>query len=156
IFWTAGILMLLIFVGLAGGFHRSGEVALALAVFVAFLLRNLYMIHFELFWRGATPGKRLMGIPVIDRRGGALEPGAVDARQPAREIEFFLPLGLLTTGAAGGAPLAALSLGAWFLLFSLLPLFNRQRLRVGDLIAGTMVVALPKRLLLDDLAAHQA
>jgi hypothetical protein len=42
------------------------------------------------------------------------------------------------------------------LLFILLPLFNRQRLRPGDMIAGTMVVMLPRRVLLDDLAEHKA
>ena len=65
-------------------------------------------------------------------------------------------MGLLSEGAARGAPWLALCLGLWFLLFTLLPLFNRQRLRAGDLIAGTMVVVLPRRLLLDDLAEHQA
>ena len=114
------------------------------------------MIHFELVWRGATPGKRLMGIKVIDRHGGPLLPGAVIARNLTREIEYFLPVGLLSAGAARGAPWLALCLGLWFLLFTLLPLFNRQRLRAGDLIAGTMVVVLPRRLLLDDLAEHQA
>ena len=83
-------------------------------------------------------------------------PGAVIARNLTREIEYFLPVGLLSAGAARGAPWLALCLGLWFLLFTLLPLFNRQRLRAGDLIAGTMVVVLPRRLLLDDLAEHQA
>jgi Predicted membrane protein/domain len=77
---------------------------LSLGVFAAFLLRNLYMIHFELVWRGATPGKRLMGIKVIDRHGGPLLPGAVIARNLTREIEYFLPVGLLSAGAARGAP----------------------------------------------------
>jgi hypothetical protein len=97
-----------------------------------------------------------MGIKVIDRHGGPLLPGAVIARNLTREIEYFLPMGLLSEGAARGAPWLALCLGLWFLLFTLLPLFNRQRLRAGDLIAGTMVVVLPRRLLLDDLAEHQA
>jgi hypothetical protein len=38
------------------------------------------------------------------------------------------------------------------LAFGLLPLFNRDRLRVGDLVAGTVVVRTPDAVLLEDLA----
>src|SRR5262249_10177072 len=110
-------------------------------------------------WRGATPGKRIVGVRVIDREGGPLLPGAVIARNLTREIEFFLPLGLLTPAGmalVGGSPWFALALGLWMLLFTLLPLFNRDRLRAGDMIAGTMVVAMPRRLLLEDLAERKA
>ncbi len=37
------------------------------------------------------------------------------------------------------------------LFFAALPAINRDRMRGGDLIAGTMVIALPKRALLSDL-----
>ncbi len=40
----------------------------------------------------------------------------------------------------------------WVLAIALLPLFNRDHLRAGDLIAGTQVIAIPKRVLLADLA----
>jgi hypothetical protein len=43
------------------------------------------------------------------------------------------------TGAAGFAATA------WFLVFALFPCFNRDRLRAGDLIAGSWVVEAPKR-----------
>jgi uncharacterized RDD family membrane protein YckC len=140
LFWTVATVLLIVAVLLSGGVALGLSAGVSLAVFAAFLIRNLYMIHFELVWRGATPGKRLMGIKVIDRHGGPLLPGAVIARNLTREIEYFLPVGLLSAGAARGAPWLALCLGLWFLLFTLLPLFNRQRLRAGDLIAGTMVV----------------
>jgi uncharacterized RDD family membrane protein YckC len=156
LFWTVAAVVLFLAILMSSGMALGLRAGLSLGVFAAFLLRNLYMIHFELVWRGATPGKRLMGIKVIDRHGGPLLPGAVIARNLTREIEYFLPVGLLSAGAARGAPWLALCLGLWFLLFTLLPLFNRQRLRAGDLIAGTMVVVLPRRLLLADLAEHQA
>ncbi len=41
----------------------------------------------------------------------------------------------------------------WLVIFALLPLFNRDRQRIGDLVGGTLVVLLPKRTLLADLAA---
>ena len=42
-------------------------------------------------WRGITPGKRVFGLRVIDRGGGALRADAVIARNLMREIEVFLP-----------------------------------------------------------------
>jgi hypothetical protein len=42
------------------------------------------------------------------------------------------------------------------LLVGLLPLLNRDRLRVGDLVAGTVVVRTPATVLLEDLAVARA
>ncbi|RWX57773.1 RDD family protein, partial [Mesorhizobium sp. M2A.F.Ca.ET.039.01.1.1] len=44
---------------------------------------------------------------------------------------------------------------AWALLFALFPLFNRDRLRIGDLLAGTWVVEAPKLKLVEDLSRRQ-
>jgi len=38
-------------------------------------------------------------------------------------------------------------------LFTLFPLFNKDKLRIGDLIAGTIVLHAPKVRLLDDIAS---
>ena len=45
---------------------------------------------------------------------------------------------------AADAAMAAFGLG-WTCLFLFFPFFNRDRLRVGDLLAGTWVIAAPKR-----------
>jgi hypothetical protein len=42
------------------------------------------------------------------------------------------------------------------LCFAALPLFNRDRMRAGDLIAGTIVIALPRRRLSIDLVEAAA
>jgi uncharacterized RDD family membrane protein YckC len=126
-------------------------IALSIMLFLGFLVRNLYFIHFELAWQGLTPGKRIVGIKVVDRRGGPLQPMAIVARNLTRELEAFIPLGLLMAPGTGATAWERLSLLAWMLLFSLLPLFNSQRLRAGDLIGGTAVIALPRRILLGDL-----
>lgn len=121
----------------------------------AFLLRNFYFALFELGERAATPGKRTMGIRVIARDGGRLTAEAVLVRNALREIEVFLPLTMLAASAAEGGSVngAALSLGLlWSLIFLLFPLFNRDRLRVGDLVAGTWVVRAPRTRLLSDMA----
>jgi hypothetical protein len=41
------------------------------------------------------------------------------------------------------------------LFFAVLPAINRDRMRGGDLIAGTMVIALPKRALSSDLVEER-
>jgi uncharacterized RDD family membrane protein YckC len=128
--------------------------AIGLAILASFLIRNFYFIFFELRWQGQTPGKRALGIRVIDRKGGYLRPGAVFSRNLLREVELFLPLTLLfgvdLSGSSGWVNF--LTLG-WVALCLLLPFFNKDRLRAGDLVAGTWVVSSPKALLLDDVAA---
>ncbi len=153
-FWfcaVVAIYLLLIFLVLSG---VHGVVVISLFLFLAFIVRNLYFVHFELAWQGATPGKRIVGLRVVDRQGGALLPSAVIARNLTREIETFIPVGiLLTFGGARGSAAAweQLSLLVWLLFFAALPFINRDRMRGGDLIAGTMVITLPRRVLLSDL-----
>ena len=126
-------------------------------LFLAFLIRNFYFIHFELSWQGVTPGKCIVGLRVIDRRGGPLLPTAVIARNLVRELEVFTPLQAVLSAAAIGPDLwSRLALTLWLVLMALLPFFNRDRLRIGDLLAGTMVIAMPRRRLLDDLARSEA
>ena len=148
---AATLLIYLLFVLLPFG-GTTGIVARSIVLFLAFLVRNFYFIHFELAWQGATPGKRIVGLRVVDRRGGPLLPTAVVARNLTREIETFLPIALLQAPAGtGAAAWEQLSLGLWLLLFAALPFINRDRMRAGDLIAGTMVVSLPRRVLRGDL-----
>jgi len=155
LFWllaTIAIYLLALFLLLGG----AVSLGLSIAIFFAFVVRNFYFIYFELAWQGATPGKRICGLRVIDRRGGPLLPGAVIARNLTREIEAFLPIGVMIQLGVGGAAWETLSLGLWLLLFAALPLFNRDRMRAGDLIAGTMVIALPRRNLVQDLVQQSA
>ncbi|WBH18160.1 RDD family protein [Sphingomonas radiodurans] len=120
-----------------------------------FVLRNGWFILFEMGRRGATPGKRAMRLRVIARDGARLTGAAVIARNALREIEIFLPLSFLGTQAASGAADGFLILFAllWSGIFFLFPLFNRDRLRVGDLVAGTWVVNDARASLSVDLAA---
>ncbi len=107
-----------------------------------FVLRNGWFSLFEMGGRGATPGKRVMGLRVVARDGARLTGGAVIARNAMREIEVFLPLSFLVQQTAQGTADAFLVLFAlvWSGIFLFFPLFNRDRLRIGDLIAGTWVV----------------
>ena len=120
-----------------------------------FVLRNGWFSLFEMGSRGATPGKRLLGLRVVARDGARLTGAAVVARNAMREIEVFLPLSFLVTRAVEGAAdtfLVIFSL-LWSGIFLFFPLFNKDRLRVGDLVAGTWVVSLAKMKLSRDLVS---
>jgi uncharacterized RDD family membrane protein YckC len=135
----------------------SGVVLVAVLNLLAFFLRVLYFIHFELSGRGATPGKRVAGIRVIDRRGGPLTASAVIARNLTRELEVFMPIGLLISASSGvRGPWGNLLLLGWLICFLALMIFNRDRMRAGDLIAGTVVIAMPRQRLLGDLVETRA
>jgi uncharacterized RDD family membrane protein YckC len=130
-----------------------GEALMILWLLVFFCLRNAYFIAFELRSGAATPGKRALGLRVAARDGGALSADAIFARNAIREIEVFLPLTFLfaqRTGVDGWIMLAGL---VWSGVFALFPLFNRDRLRAGDLVAGTWVVRAPRRRLAPDLTS---
>ncbi|PTQ58827.1 putative RDD family membrane protein YckC [Sphingomonas sp. PP-CE-3G-477] len=130
------------------------DIAKILWLIGAFVLRNGWFVLFEMGGRGATPGKRLMGLRVVARDGARLTAGAVLARNAMREIEVFLPLSFLGAQAATGTADAFLTIFAmlWTGIFLLFPLFNRDRLRIGDLVAGTWVVQTAVRTLAADLA----
>jgi len=136
------------------GVASQSDVAMVVWMLGAFVLRTFWFIGFELGARAATPGKRLMGIRVVARDGGRLTADAVVARNLIRELELFLPLMMLGVGAAedmvsGWVMLAGI---LWSLTLSLFLLFNRDRMRMGDLIAGTWVVMAERAKLETDIA----
>ncbi len=114
-------------------------------IIVVFLFRNAWFLIFELGPRGATPGKRITGIRIAARDGGHLSAEMVIARNLLRDIELFLPLVfLMSAGDGGDMGAAGIAATAWFLVFALFPCFNKDRLRAGDVIAGTWVLEAPK------------
>ena len=128
---------------------------LALFLFSNFVLRMAYFPWFEMRGGGATPGKRVLRIRVISRDGGALRSEQVLARNLTREFEVMLPL-TVALGPSSVFPdlptWAGLVCSLWMLVGAMLPLFNPRRLRLGDLLGGTTVVAMPRTSLLRDLA----
>lgn len=131
----------------------ADQFLLVLWLLGSFVLRNGWFSLFEMGSRGATPGKRLMGLRVVARDGARLTGAAVIARNAMREIEVFLPLSFLGQQTAEGTADTFLVLFAllWSGIFLFFPLFNRDRLRVGDLVAGTWVVRTGKAALSADL-----
>lgn len=127
--------------------NHALEFLFILWIAAMFLFRNAYFLFFELGPRGATPGKRMTGIRVAARDGGRLSAEMVLARNLLRDIELFLPLVFLFSASGDGGDMgtAGLAATAWFLIFALFPFFNKDRLRAGDLIAGSWVLEAPKR-----------
>lgn len=145
-----GILVAITLIVIFGIFAASplaAQVASAIWLVGFFLLRNGYFIIMEMGPRAATFGKRLMGLRVVARHGGRLTADAVIARNLMREIELYLPLSFLGYDvASNGMDSAYLLIGlGWASLFLFFPMFNRDRMRVGDLLAGTWVISAPKR-----------
>jgi uncharacterized RDD family membrane protein YckC len=122
--WGAGFLVLFFLVVLLlPGIHAfskiSAQWAVALAVFVVFLLNWGYFTLFEAFWNGRTPGKRVARIRVIQRTGQAIGLFESMARNFVRYIDqfpFFYAVGVVCV------------------------FVTKQHQRLGDLAAGTLVV----------------
>ena len=148
---------LVVIFGLGGLGVKEAEPLFIVWIIFIFLLRNVYFIAFEAGRRAATPGKRIVGVRVASRSGAGLTIDQVIARNLMREIEVFLPLSIIAArGGAGVADTLSTVFGlVWALLFALFLLFNRDRLRIGDLLAGTWVVETPKFKLVEDLSQRQ-
>jgi uncharacterized RDD family membrane protein YckC len=138
----AAMILLSILAGFALASKQGGEMVGVIWLLGFFLIRNFYFIAMELRPRAATLGKRWMKLRVVARDGGRLTADAVVARNLLREVETFLPLTMLITGLFAGTVDALTGwLGfIWTGVFLFFPFFNKDRLRVGDLLAGTWVI----------------
>jgi uncharacterized RDD family membrane protein YckC len=91
----------------------------AVMIFLIFCLYWGYFAGFEILWKGQTPGKRVAGIRVIRESGRPIDASAAILRNLVRIIDF-LP-GMYGIGVT-------------------CMLLNRQSRRLGDFVAGTVVV----------------
>jgi len=115
------------------------ELLIVFIILFMFLARYGYFLWFELGPRGATPGKRLLGLRVAARDGGRLTAEMVIARNLLRDVEVFIPA-FFMLGGGGEAGVSGLAAFVWLAIFVLFPFFNKDALRAGDLVAGTWVV----------------
>jgi len=157
IIFASLIIVSLLWIGLAAGMFNSGmkqaglgigaEFLLITYILFLFLARYGYFLGFEMGPRGATPGKRLMGLRVAARDGGRLTPQSVIARNLLRDVEFFMPLVFIISASFGDGGPATTAAAVWFFIFMVFAMFNRDAMRAGDLIAGTWVVEAPRTML---------
>lgn len=97
----------------------SPGVAEAVMTTAAFILFLAYPIYFETRNQGRTPGKRLFGLRVVDGRGLPITMEQSFVRNILRTLDF--------------AP-------AFYGLAGIVALFDRDRRRLGDILADTLVV----------------
>lgn len=107
---------------------------IGLYIALLFVLLWGYYIIFELVWNGQTPGKRYIGLRVVNRNGVPVNLAGTLIRNLVRIIDF-IPIGY-------GVGVVAM-------------FFNKNAMRLGDLAAGTLVVR-DKTVSLDDLKADTA
>ncbi|MBD2840751.1 RDD family protein [Erythrobacter rubeus] len=134
----------------------AAEFLFIVLVLIIFLARYAYFLVMELGPRGATFGKRIVGIRVAARAGGRLTPEAVIARNLLRDIELFMPFVFLSMAPSGDTGSAGIAGLLWFLIFMAFPFFNKDALRAGDVIAGTWVVEAPRTKLAKAISATGA
>jgi uncharacterized membrane protein SpoIIM required for sporulation/uncharacterized RDD family membrane protein YckC len=91
----------------------------AAAIIGQFLILWGYFVMFEAVFDGQTPGKRVLGLRVVRNGGGGVDVGASAARNLLRFVDF-LPFGYFVGMVAVVA--------------------NGRNQRLGDLVAGTIVV----------------
>lgn len=152
------LLVGLIAIGLAFAFESTGIIVAIYSVFF-FLFRILYFVILEMRGRGQTPGKRFIGLRVIDSHGRPLTGNATFLRNISRDIELFLPLVVMIAPdmLIPNAPWWFLVFPLiWVLLLGLFPWLSPRNVRPGDVMAGTLVVVQPRLEYLHDVSEHKA
>lgn len=96
-----------------------GQTGFGLWLIALFTMEWFYPVLFEVFREGATPGKKVFGIKVVNDDGTPIDPSASLIRNLLRAVDF-------------------LPLAYGFGLLSML--FNHNFQRLGDLAAGTLVI----------------
>lgn len=96
-----------------------GQLGMGVWLILLFLVEWLYPVAFEVWAGGATPGKKLMGLRVVNDDGTPVSRWASVTRNLLRAVDFLPVL-----------------YGMGFVCM----LLNRDFKRLGDLVAGTVVV----------------
>ncbi len=142
--------------GTEDGVTGAAEFIVILYTLVSFVGWYAYFFAFELSPRGATPGKRIVGLRVAARDGGRLTAEAIIARNLIRDIEALYPIVFLFVVLAGEGGNMGWAAAIWFCVFCAFPFFNKDALRAGDMIAGTWVVEAPRLKLADTMSTQGA
>ena len=118
------VLRALVVIAVIMGAGFLGMAGWGLALLVMFFVEWLAPAWFEVYWNGQTPGKRALGIAVLNDDGTPVRWGPALTRNLLRAVDF-LPF-------LYGFGLLAM-------------LCSREFKRLGDLAAGTVVVYAPQR-----------
>lgn len=130
IFSLLFVLYLCTVVSVAGSFGRGSSTVLVIYVIVQFVFFLFYHLIFEWVWNGQTPGKRRLGIRVVQTNGLPVSVAGLLIRNILRLIDF-LPFGY-------GVGLITMFM-------------TRRTQRLGDLAARTVVIRERKQVTLATL-----
>lgn len=133
IIWLVGLISIALLVNRLG--ITSVLLLVTLAIFGSFFLLCIYYVAFETLWNGQTPGKRALGLRMVQNNGRPLGFSASVIRNLLRVIDF-LP-------------------GAYGIGFMVM-FFDKRARRLGDMAAGAMAVRQRSALTLDSLTQPQA
>jgi len=114
-----GFVALMVMAGAESAFRGAWTWPAAIAVLLWFCIYFGYFAIFEALWNGQTPGKRVMHLRVIQESGRPITVYQALARNLLRSVDqipAFYAVGILTV------------------------LLSRQSKRLGDYVAGTVVV----------------
>jgi uncharacterized RDD family membrane protein YckC len=135
--WLIDLTLMALLIGMGlivGSVAEIGRAGLALAVLMiwSFVVQWGYFILFEWLWLGQTPGKRVVGLRVIQRDGTSI----TFAQSAIRNI----------LRVADGLPLFVVDCMPLLYGFGfIIALCNREHRRLGDLAAGTLVVHVDRK-----------
>ena len=120
-----------------------------------FFIRAPYYILAEILWNGQTLGKRMTNLRVVGADGRSLAPYAVTVRNLMKEVEVFYP-GTMIFVASSLSNIEYIIMIIWIGILLTVPLMNRKRQRLGDMIANTYVIHQPQAILMPDLSTRPA
>ncbi|MEO1063284.1 MAG: RDD family protein [Actinomycetota bacterium] len=113
----------------------EGTAAIVLAVLAVFAVIFVAPAASELLWQGRTPGKAALGLAVTTVEGGRVGVRHVAARSMLAVVDIYATTGLVAVVVAG---------------------VSRRGQRLGDLVAGTVVVRRPRGFTADRAVRFQA
>ena len=108
-----------IYIGLVMSLSWLGDLGIGLLLILLFLVEWFYPVIFEVRYQGMTPGKRAMGIRVVHDDGTPVGWHASLVRNLLRFVD---------------------SLPLFYVVGFVTMLLNREFRRLGDIVAGTVVV----------------
>lgn len=116
------VIRLMVFLCLLYVLSELAELGQGLLLILVFGLEWFYPVLFEVLWRGQTPGKRLLGLAVVQDNGAPVTYSSSLVRNLLRTADMF----------------PGLYLAGFLCMIS-----DRRFRRIGDLAAGTLVIHQP-------------
>ncbi|MEM7742743.1 MAG: RDD family protein [Pseudomonadota bacterium] len=145
--FTGALIMLLAIIGI------DWDYLVIIWSLTFFFIRAPYYVLTEILWNGQTLGKKIARLRVVGADGRSLPAYAVAVRNIMKEVEVFYP-GTMLFAAGNLGPLEYIILLIWIAILLAVPLMNKKRQRLGDMIANTYVIHQPAAVLMPDLVAR--